>query len=166
MAAVHCRKECKSAGSSHRRKLQSCQPTARATGALLAAVTGIYYTSRHAAGPRQPEDGEPTEQTLLNWSGTHQCNVKRLWQPESQAELERLVKNAHNAGAVGPPSGRADPISNPASPQLHVLRRAQVKSCGVWGPACLPMASLFARMAWSASHSWTRSPASTRSGGG
>ena len=35
---------------------------------------------------------------LVNWSNTHECRPKRFHQPESQAELEAVVAEAHEKG--------------------------------------------------------------------
>ena len=65
--------------------------------ALLAAAGGAYYTAfARDAGAAAPA---PTDQHLVNWSGTHECHVARFYQPESLAELQAVVAQAHAAGA-------------------------------------------------------------------
>ncbi len=44
--------------------------------------------------------GGKDEHHLFNWSNTHECRPKRFFQPETQEELEAIVKEAHNKGAV------------------------------------------------------------------
>ncbi|GAX80918.1 hypothetical protein CEUSTIGMA_g8353.t1 [Chlamydomonas eustigma] len=38
------------------------------------------------------------EQVITNWSGTHQAQPRRLFMPESEAEVEVFVRAAHDAG--------------------------------------------------------------------
>lgn len=64
--------------------------------ALLTAAGGAYYTSINARKP--PTLKEPIEEDLVNWSGTHECHVKRFFQPETVPELELLVQHAHEQG--------------------------------------------------------------------
>jgi L-galactono-1,4-lactone dehydrogenase len=73
-------------------------------GALVAAVAGAYYASRqktffdddtsHQRQSPQPQMLE--NQHLINWSGTHECTVGHLYQPESLDELETVVREAHS----------------------------------------------------------------------
>lgn len=35
----------------------------------------------------------------MNWSATHEVRPRRLYQPETQAELEALVASHHKSGA-------------------------------------------------------------------
>ena len=44
--------------------------------------------------------GGKEEHHLVNWSNTHECRPKRFYQPETQEELEAIVKEAHNKGAM------------------------------------------------------------------
>lgn len=65
-------------------------------GVLLAAAGATYYTAvaRDQGAAVKP----PSEQHLVNWSGTHECVVEDFYQPESLPELEALVKQAHASG--------------------------------------------------------------------
>jgi hypothetical protein len=36
---------------------------------------------------------------LVNWSNTHECHPKRLYEPETVVELEHIVAEAHEKGA-------------------------------------------------------------------
>lgn len=71
-------------------------------GALFAAVAGAYYASRQKTffddtNQRQSSPPQMLEnQHLINWSGTHECTVGHLYQPESLAELETVVREAHS----------------------------------------------------------------------
>jgi L-galactono-1,4-lactone dehydrogenase len=73
-------------------------------GTLFAAAGYGYYTSLVNKKAELSSTGEdstlkpPTEQHLLNWSGTHEVNVSKYYQPESVAELETIVKHAHDTG--------------------------------------------------------------------
>ncbi|KAK9918259.1 hypothetical protein WJX75_002661 [Coccomyxa subellipsoidea] len=42
--------------------------------------------------------GDKDEHHLFNWSNTHECRPKRFYQPETQEELEAIVKEAHDKG--------------------------------------------------------------------
>jgi L-galactono-1,4-lactone dehydrogenase len=71
-------------------------------GALLAAVAGAYYASRQKTffddSSHQRQSSQPQmleNQHLINWSGTHECTVGHLYQPESLDELETVVREAH-----------------------------------------------------------------------
>lgn len=50
----------------------------------------------------KPTVRPPEEATLVNWSGTHEVQVSRLYQPESVEELEAVVQRAHDSGAQAP----------------------------------------------------------------
>lgn len=75
------------------------------TAVALIAAAGIgYYTAMnrgsslsHNASNGLPPN-PPTVQHLVNWSGTHECNVQSFYQPESIPELESIVKKAHENG--------------------------------------------------------------------
>jgi hypothetical protein len=62
---------------------------------VLGATTTAYlsYQKRHAE-----EWHDDSEAHLVNWSGTHECNPRHLYQPESVEELEQLVMTAHRDG--------------------------------------------------------------------
>ncbi|EIE19735.1 L-galactono-1,4-lactone dehydrogenase-like protein [Coccomyxa subellipsoidea C-169] len=42
--------------------------------------------------------GDKDEHHLVNWSNTHECRPKRFYQPETQEELEAIVREAHEKG--------------------------------------------------------------------
>lgn len=69
-------------------------------GALIAAVASVYYASRQKTCERldaySPESQMVESQHLINWSGTHECTVEHLYQPESLPELEAIVREAHS----------------------------------------------------------------------
>jgi len=66
---------------------------------LLAAAGAAYIATRARSGDDHPITVKPpTEQHLINWSGTHECDVQKYYQPESIAELEALVKQANDSG--------------------------------------------------------------------
>ena len=69
-------------------------------GAMLALSGYGYYVTvwqRPSASGAPP----PQEAQLVNWSGTHECATRRLYQPESLAELEAVVAAAQKTGARG-----------------------------------------------------------------
>lgn len=72
-----------------------------AAGLLVPAAGGALYLSseRHAEPGAATALPSPSEETLVNWSGTHEVAVKRLYYPGSLAELESLVAAAHESGA-------------------------------------------------------------------
>lgn len=46
-------------------------------------------------------DHELTHQNhLVNWSNTHECHPKRFYEPETVEELENIVAEAHEKGAL------------------------------------------------------------------
>jgi L-galactono-1,4-lactone dehydrogenase len=72
-------------------------------GTLFAAAGAGYYTSlvnkKSDLSTAQDDILKlPTEQHLINWSGTHEVNVTKYYQPESLVELETIVQHAHNSG--------------------------------------------------------------------
>lgn len=44
--------------------------------------------------------GDKDEHHLVNWSNTHECRPKRFYQPETQEELEAIVREAHEKGLM------------------------------------------------------------------
>jgi hypothetical protein len=67
-------------------------------GTLLGmAGVGYYMTTSSKRGSGAGK--APTTEHLVNWSGTHECQVRRYYQPESLEELEGMVKKAHETGA-------------------------------------------------------------------
>jgi L-galactono-1,4-lactone dehydrogenase len=74
-------------------------------GTLFAAAGAGYYTSLanknsdlSSSTVSYSTIKPPTEQHLINWSGTHEVNVSKYYQPESVAELEAIVKHAQDSG--------------------------------------------------------------------
>jgi L-galactono-1,4-lactone dehydrogenase len=55
------------------------------------------------------DDDTAATTTLLNWSGTHAVNVKNnnYWEPETVADVERLVRHCHAHGQPARPMGSA-----------------------------------------------------------
>eukprot|EP00887_Chlorella_sp_A99_P007279 scaffold2.g7279.t1 len=66
-------------------------------GALLSAAGGAYYYADREQQQAASGAHAPTEEHLVNWSGTHECHVRRMWHPESLEELEAVVARAHAA---------------------------------------------------------------------
>lgn len=66
---------------------------------LLSAAAFAYYSSRMDSKSKlsllEPPD-PTTGEHLVNWSGTHEVTAKALYQPETLAQLEALVRMAHN----------------------------------------------------------------------
>lgn len=84
-----------------------CFPGAAAAGVLAVLI----YQKDLDQEPLLPErleraveelTGGKEEHHLFNWSNTHECRPKRFFQPETQEELEAIVKEAHNKGAMSP----------------------------------------------------------------
>lgn len=69
-------------------------------GGLLASCMGLYFYSK-AAVHVEPEDMH----VLSNWSGTHQVKTDRMYEPETEEELLRILKEAHERGRKLRPSG-------------------------------------------------------------
>ncbi|KAG7671357.1 hypothetical protein Ndes2437B_g03998 [Nannochloris sp. 'desiccata'] len=72
-------------------------------GTLFVAAGAGYYTSlvnkkSDLSTTQQDILKPPTEQHLINWSGTHEVNVSKYYQPESLVELETIVKHAQDVG--------------------------------------------------------------------
>jgi len=65
---------------------------------LLASVGGAYYITYSAQKffLKDSLPPVPTEEHLVNWSGTHDVAVKAFYQPESLTQLEGLVRQAHH----------------------------------------------------------------------
>lgn len=61
--------------------------------ALLTGAGGAYATTLLRFTPVTVKP--PQEEHLVNWSGTHECTVDKFYQPESEDELEALVRQAH-----------------------------------------------------------------------
>ena len=70
---------------------------ASAVGGLAALGAGAAWAGRpdsHAAKcAEEDEDDEVGE--VLNWSGTHSCTPTRVYEPESVAEIEDIVRRHH-----------------------------------------------------------------------
>jgi len=72
-------------------------------GTLFAAAGAGYYTSlvnkkSDLSTAQNDILKPPTEQHLINWSGTHEVNVSKYYEPESLLELETIVEHAQDAG--------------------------------------------------------------------
>ena len=63
-------------------------------GALTFAAGTMYYTSIGGATTSAAYPPPSTNEDLVNWSGTHQCQPKRFYQPETQEHVEAIVKEA------------------------------------------------------------------------
>ena len=63
-------------------------------GALTFAAGAMYYTSIGGATTSAAYPPPSTNEDLVNWSGTHQCQPKRFYQPETQEHVEAIVKEA------------------------------------------------------------------------
>ena len=58
----------------------------------------------------------------MNWSATHEVRPRRLYQPETQAELEALVASHHKSGE--------------AEDWRHTHANACVHGCQLWLSGC------------------------------
>lgn len=149
-------------------------------GATLVALSGYgYYITTQAQGSGVPP---PSTEHLVNWSGTHECQVARYYQPETVEQLEELVKQAHEQGERRHPlpqwaallallARRSQPAhcernQNTADSAVPKTKRRdllllllQGVSCAAWGRGCPPTASPSIPTAWSAWPSWTGSSA-------
>ena len=70
-------------------------------GALL-GTSGLLYYSVINYDDFMSSNGVDTravapvhDEELVNWSGTHSCMVKRMYQPESSEQVEAIVSDAH-----------------------------------------------------------------------
>lgn len=62
----------------------------------MLALSGYgYYV---VTSQREKALKPPTKEHLVNWSGTHEVEVERFYQPETLQELEATVAAAHKAG--------------------------------------------------------------------
>ena len=63
-------------------------------GVLAAAAGALYYgfSGGFAASASYPAPS--TNEELVNWSGTHHCQPKRFYQPETHEQVEAIVKAA------------------------------------------------------------------------
>jgi L-galactono-1,4-lactone dehydrogenase len=54
-------------------------------------------------------DADDNTTTILNWSGTHAVHVKneQFWEPETVADVERIVQHCHETGQAARPLGSA-----------------------------------------------------------
>ncbi|KAL4857423.1 L-galactono-1 [Chlorella vulgaris] len=64
-------------------------------GLIVMSAYGYYIVSRPRGGDGVPT---PSPEHLVNWSGTHECQVQRFYQPETLEQLEATVKQAHTTG--------------------------------------------------------------------
>jgi len=51
------------------------------------------------------DDDDSTSTTIFNWSGTHQVSTKHFWEPETEAEVEAIVRDCHARGQAIRPVG-------------------------------------------------------------
>ncbi|KAL4448874.1 hypothetical protein ABPG77_007591 [Micractinium sp. CCAP 211/92] len=65
-------------------------------GATMLALSGYGYYI--VTAQREKALKPPTKEHLVNWSGTHEVEVERFYQPETLQELEATVAAAHKAG--------------------------------------------------------------------
>jgi len=65
-------------------------------GLLAGAAGGLYYafSGGFAASVSSPYPPPSTNEELVNWSGTHHCQPKRFFQPETHEQVEAIVKEA------------------------------------------------------------------------
>jgi L-galactono-1,4-lactone dehydrogenase len=79
--------------------------------ALLASAYSLAEQDNQLHSPTRLEAAVVNDETttLLNWSGTHAVNVqnKHYWEPETVADVERLVKHCHDVGQPARPLGSA-----------------------------------------------------------
>ena len=67
-------------------------------------LAGYGFYDRYTRG------AEETEESIVNWSGTHGCTPKKLHEPETVEEVEELVRKCHDQGR------RLRPVGNALSP--------------------------------------------------
>lgn len=67
-------------------------------GAALVGLSGYGYYITVLERPSASGGAPPAPAHLVNWSGTHECDVQRFHQPETLEQLEATVKAAHAAG--------------------------------------------------------------------
>ena len=63
-------------------------------GALSSAAGAMYYASTRGAASSTAYPPPSTNEDLVNWSGTHHCQPKRFYQPETHEHVEAIVKEA------------------------------------------------------------------------
>ena len=70
-----------------------------AVGAAAAVAGGATLLATARAEPSLPKDlhGEPDVE-VMNWSMTHSVTAKRMFQPESPEEVQRLLEACDAAG--------------------------------------------------------------------
>lgn len=63
----------------------------------IVSVTAAFSMSSAECKERDPHSGVAfeTEQVLTNWSGTHTCKPKRVYEPHSAQEVARLLQYAY-----------------------------------------------------------------------
>eukprot|EP00891_Asterochloris_glomerata_P008354 jgi/Astpho2/8354/Aster-x1517 len=66
-------------------------------GAALAGAAAVFFSGRKGS-EGLPDAVEVAEHYLVNWSGTHEAKPKRYYQPETEEEVEAIVKSAHEKG--------------------------------------------------------------------
>lgn len=73
---------------------------AMVAGGLLASCLGLYYYSKAAVHVEQED-----MQVLSNWSGTHRVKTDRMFEPENEDELLKILQEAHERGRKLRPAG-------------------------------------------------------------
>lgn len=63
-------------------------------GALIGTAGAIYYTFIQGSNIGSAYPDPVVEEELVNWSGTHSCLVKSLYQPETNQHVEAIVSDA------------------------------------------------------------------------
>jgi L-galactono-1,4-lactone dehydrogenase len=84
-------------------------PTIIAATATLIAGLAIGLTTNNSHTSLDSSDDFNNTSTILNWSGTHAVHLPsaRLWEPESIAEVESIVRSCHKQGLSVRPYGSA-----------------------------------------------------------
>lgn len=64
-----------------------------------AAGLGAFTTAYLSYQKRENNHAEDVDHAhIINWSGTHECNPRRYYEPNTVEAVEEIVANAHKEG--------------------------------------------------------------------
>lgn len=63
-------------------------------GTLAIGAGAMYYATTSGLGSSASYPPPSANEELVNWSGTHHCQPKRFYQPETHEQVEAIVKEA------------------------------------------------------------------------
>lgn len=69
------------------------------------ALTTVPYSHAEENEHEDEDEGDKGPTTLLNWSGTHAVQVQTLYEPESIAEVEDIIRHCYRHGLAIRPAG-------------------------------------------------------------